>query len=234
MTAENHRGELAALQDLETRFVWALHVDADEPWYLEDDQAAEQRAFVKASLVCPVPGCASPLTSVHHASRRDHFRHLSKVPAHHPESLLHSQGCAAVEAWLRKRYPGSTVRREEYASETGERRADVMLTSAATGQRIAFEIQYSPTRSGEWERRHASYRRMGVLDVWLFGSTGRASGRTLSRAYRPTPTHTTGWPMASPCCSFIRTSERHRCGSRLDRRRSTISSLDGWDVNSSA
>nr|WP_255506759.1 competence protein CoiA family protein [Cryobacterium sp. BB736] len=139
---------------------------------MEDDQAVEHRDFVKSSVVCPVPGCAAPLTTVHSTRKRDHLRHLVGTGGHAAESIFHSQGCALVESWLREKYPRSRVTREEYTSETGERRADVMLTGPQ-GHRVAFEVQYSPLTPDAWRRRHDSYRAQGIVDVWLFGHAGK-------------------------------------------------------------
>lgn len=63
-----------------------------------------------------------------------------------------------------------SVTREEYTDPTGERRADVLLT-AETGQKVAFEVQYSPITREHWQTRHESYRQRGIVDVWFFGHT---------------------------------------------------------------
>lgn len=75
-----------------------------------------------------------------------------------------------MHAWLKDRYPNSKVTREEYTNADGERRADVLLTGRR-GDRVAFEVQYSPLTPAAWKARHDSYRAQGIVDVWLFGST---------------------------------------------------------------
>ncbi|WP_432432648.1 competence protein CoiA family protein [Cryobacterium breve] len=97
---------------------------------------------------------------------------MSDGGGHSRESIFHSQGCALVEEWLRREFPNSHVQREEYTNELGERRADVLLTGPA-GDRVAFEIQYSPITPDAWRNRHESYRRQHIADVWLFGHTGK-------------------------------------------------------------
>jgi len=159
-----------AAQAGETRFVWGNHADSGEPWLLREDSGEEARAFVREHIVCPVPGCSSRLTSVHSRVKRDHLRHPAGVAGHAPESLLHAQGCAIIQHWLRGAYPNSRVRREEYTNEVGERRADVLLTGPK-GHRVAFEIQFSAITESAWRARHDSYQRQGIQDVWLFGNT---------------------------------------------------------------
>ena len=60
------------------------------------------------------------------------------------------------------------VVKAEERTTTGERRADVMLTSP-TGRQVAFEVQYAPLTVKAWRGRHRSYRAAGIVDVWLFG-----------------------------------------------------------------
>lgn len=123
----NHRERVAQFQVGEDRFVWGRTCDTGELWFLEEDMAHERRAFVNASVVCPVPGCEAALTTAHYTTKRDHLRHKAGAGGHGRESVLHSQGCALVESWLKETYPRSTVKREEYTTPQGERRADVLL-----------------------------------------------------------------------------------------------------------
>jgi head-tail adaptor len=159
-----------AAQAGETRFVWGKHAETGEPWLLREDSGEEAREFVRAHIVCPVPGCSSQLTSVHSRVKRDHLRHPAGIAGHAPETLLHAQGCAIIQHWLSVAYPNSRVRREEYSNENGERRADVLLTGPM-GHRVAFEIQFSAITESAWQGRHDSYQRQGIQDVWLFGNT---------------------------------------------------------------
>lgn len=168
--ADEHKARLSAFQGGEERFVWGLDKHTGDLWFLEDDTATESRAFVNERVVCPVPGCAAKLTTAHRTKKRDGLQHFSRGGGHSRESIFHSQGCALIEDWLRRSYPRSTARREEYTNERGERRADVLLTGP-DNDRIAFEVQYSSITPDAWQRRHDSYRQQGVVDVWLFGHT---------------------------------------------------------------
>lgn len=170
--ALDHRVTLAAFQtEGDERFVWGLDTSTDQMFFLAEDQAHEQRAHVTEHVVCPVPGCAAPLTTVHSTVKRDHLRHLGHGGGHGLESFFHSQGCALIQHWLATKYPLCRVVREEYTNEAGERRADMLLTSPSGNERVAFEVQYSPLTHDAWTRRHESYRAQGIEDVWLFGHT---------------------------------------------------------------
>lgn len=172
---------------MEIGFVWGVDRRTGDPWFLPDGTAELNRAHVKSFIRCPVPDCAAQLTTVSLTRGRDHLRHLTDgLPKHSVESRAHSQGCAAVHQWLRGRYPRSTVIREEYTNAEGERRADVLLTGPQ-GHRIAFEVQYSPLTQQAWQERHESYRRQGIVDVWLFGCTTFKPDR--DAWFEPSPMH---------------------------------------------
>ncbi|PZE72890.1 hypothetical protein DEJ27_00045 [Curtobacterium sp. MCPF17_018] len=169
--AFDHRAALTSFQTSgDERFVWGLDRTTDRMFFLEEDQAAAQHGHVRENVVCPVPGCASPLTTVHATTKRDHLRHLTLGGGHGLESVFHAQGCALVHAWLSKEYPHCAVNREDYINAEGERRADVLITHPS-GARVAFEVQYSPLTHDAWTTRHESYRSRDVEDVWLFGHT---------------------------------------------------------------
>ncbi|PZE92497.1 competence protein CoiA family protein [Curtobacterium sp. MCBD17_008] len=169
--AFDHATLLATFQtDGDPRFLWGLNRSTRGLFYLEENQAAEHRDHVVANVTCPVPGCDAQLTTVHSTIKRDHLRHRSSSGGHGPESLFHSQGCALIESWLARRYPACLVKREEYTSAEGESRADVLITHPS-GERIAFEVQYSPLTADAWNDRHERYSARGVRDVWLFGHT---------------------------------------------------------------
>lgn len=185
---DNHKADLAAFQGGEAVFVWGRDTVTDHMWFLKEDAGAADRPFVKERIVCPVPGCGAKLTSAHRATKRDGLTHYSGTGSHSIESIFHSQGCALIEEWLRDRYPKSKVLREEYSNAAGERRADVMLT-AATQERVAFEVQYSPLTPEAWRARHESYARQGIRDVWLFGHTGAQLKVDKDDVLKPNPAH---------------------------------------------
>lgn len=184
----DHPARIREFQSGEDRFVWGRERGSGILWHLEDGAGLTAREYVKSSLTCPVPGCDARLTTVHSESRRDHLRHLTESGGHSAESVFHAQGCAVVEAWLNEKYPRSTATREEYTNDQGERRADVLLTGP-TGHRVAFEVQYSPLTPRAWRERHESYRRQGIVDVWLFGHQGSQLKVDRSNRLRPNDTH---------------------------------------------
>lgn len=186
--ADSHQTGVAAFQRGEAVFVWARVKGTDELWRLDDDTAVEHRAFVKEHLACPVPGCNSKLTTAHRTKKRDGLQHLSGKGGHSRESIFHSQGCALIESWLSEAYPDSSAVREEYTNEAGERRADVLLTGP-TGKKMAFEVQYSPLTPDAWQRRHDSYRDQQIVDVWLFGHTGKQLKFNADGLVKLNPTH---------------------------------------------
>lgn len=169
--AFDHAALLATFQAVgDPRFLWGVDRRTGGLFYLAEDQALEQRDHVVANITCPVPGCDGQLTTVHSTVKRDHLRHRSSAGGHAPESIFHSQGCALIASWLARRYPACHVQREEYTSAEGESRADVLVTHPS-GERIAFEVQYSPLTADAWTDRHERYRARDVRDVWLFGHT---------------------------------------------------------------
>jgi hypothetical protein len=184
----SHKQDLATFQKGEVVFVWGLDTTNGEMWHLQEDTGKVSRPHVKERVVCPVPGCGEKLTSAHRAKKRDGLVHWNSKGGHSIESILHSQGCALIENWLRQRYPNSIARREEYTNEQGERRADVLLT-APTGERVAFEVQYSALTPDAWKRRHDSYRAQGIVDVWIFGHIGSQLKIDKEGLLKPNPTH---------------------------------------------
>lgn len=183
-----HKTELATFQEGERVFVWGHDKVADGMWFLEEGTASEHRSFVNDRIVCPVPGCAAKLTTHHRTNKRDGLVHYSGTGGHSKESLFHSQGCALIESWLRKKYPKSKAQREEYTNEAGVRRADVLLT-APTNQRVAFEVQYSALTPDAWRARHDSYCVQGIVGVWLFGHIGAQLKVDSDGRLKANPTH---------------------------------------------
>lgn len=181
-----HLADIHRFQGGEEAFVWGLDAETGAPWLLMDGSANEHRSYVRSSIVCPVPGCSAALTTVARSRGRDGLKHIAHSGGHSRESIDHANGCAAIESWLRLKYPKSTVNREEYSDPTGERRADIMITSPS-GARIAFEVQYSALTPDAWKARHASYRSQGIVDVWLWGHRGPQMHRGSSGHISLTP-----------------------------------------------
>ena len=169
---EKSEHDLLSFQKNEKRFIYGRLLGDSGLWRLEHGRASELRQWVKDYVRCPVPGCAAPeLTTVRREGGVDGLRHLrAGGEGHSVESLFHIQANALIEDWAKRRFPTAGVKREE-RTESGERRADVMLTSSDGAVKIAFEIQYSPLTPDEWRTRHKSYAREGIADIWLFGHT---------------------------------------------------------------
>ncbi|GEK19875.1 hypothetical protein CXY01_03950 [Cellulomonas xylanilytica] len=168
---------MASFTNGETRLVYARYRNAlpSAPlYYLEDDTVTnEVRAFARQQLICVVPGCPSEgLTAAHRHNKRDGFVHrgTNVTAGHAAESVNHLQGKAAVMAWLARVHPELDARTE--VSLAGRERVADVLVTFRDGQRVAIEVQYAAMKVGEWEERHHSYARMGIVDVWLFGHTG--------------------------------------------------------------
>lgn len=96
---------IAEFLAVETRQVWALRCDTEEPVYLPVGAAKEMRAQARAELMCPYPGCVAEI-STRGGSRPDGFFHL-KAPGHDTgfESEAHLAGKAMVAAWAEDRNP---------------------------------------------------------------------------------------------------------------------------------
>lgn len=172
-----HSEEVARFTNGETRLVYARYRGAlpSAPLYhLEDNTVTKEvRAFTRQHLVCVVPGCPSEgLTAAHRHNKRDGFVHrgTNVTTGHAAESVNHRQGKAAVMAWLARVHPELDARTE--VSLAGRERVADVLVTFRDGQRVAIEVQYAGMKVAEWEERHRSYARMGIVDVWLFGHTG--------------------------------------------------------------
>ncbi len=168
--------------DADTRMVWATErADRSRVVYLEDGTAREMRARTKSELACIVPECDLRLTTHARSTKRDGFAHLGRVDdaLHSAESLMHQQAKAVIVSWLRSKYPGVMVD-PEVLLVNGERRPDVYAENPQTGNRLAFEVQYSALTVREWERRHEWYADHGIVDVWVFGHVGSQRGRARS------------------------------------------------------
>lgn len=172
-----HRADvLARFLDGETRLIFAREGSRAEAELIElpQGEAHAWRQRTRDTLLCPIPDCPAPALKVvaRAPRRRDGFSHLPGAGGHAPESLFHIQGKARIAAWLAERHPEYSVVVEQASSSQRERVADVMAT-APDGRRWAFEVQYAPLTFAAWTARSESYRAQGIVDVWLFGHTGK-------------------------------------------------------------
>lgn len=162
----------------ERRFVYAARRDAAPGLVLlPEGEAQRMRPETKRALMCPVSGCTMPdLTTVDRskAGRRDGYRHLVKGIDHGAERMHHVLAKGLLARWARWAMPGAIAIEEHPSNDTRERIADVFVT-LPDGKRFALEVQYSALSVDAWRKRHESYRRQGVVDVWLFGHAGAQS-----------------------------------------------------------
>jgi len=115
-----------------------------------------------------MPDCPDrTLTTVARTGARDGFSHRRGAGGHGLESLFHQQGKALIARWVREHHPEVQAVIEQ-ATQSGERRSDVMLTWGS-GKQVAVEVQYAALAPGAWRARHESYLAQGIVDVWLWG-----------------------------------------------------------------
>ncbi|MBB2943283.1 hypothetical protein FB565_002996 [Actinoplanes lutulentus] len=153
--------------------VYARDITAPEAplFYLGRGRADEVRAYTRAYLQCPYPDCPAPeLTTAGGSAVRDHFRHLPGSNVRHQrEGINHFTAKHQLARWVRTQAPDAVVHVDDIVLENG-RHPDVY--AIVGGNRIVFEIQYSPLKWPEMRKRRAAYDRIGVTFVWVFGHTG--------------------------------------------------------------
>ncbi|WP_285659982.1 hypothetical protein [Actinomycetospora sp. NBRC 106375] len=116
---------------------------------------------------------------------------------HRPESVWHAAGKQALATWAR-RHPAVKSARVEAWTRDGRRRSDVRIHLHPTGRRsehlasdaaaprrrpgpdglfgvddlagpaVVLELQSAWITDDEWRQRHQDYRRLGMVDVWLW------------------------------------------------------------------
>lgn len=162
----------------ERRFIYGARRHGAPGLVLLPERAAEaRRAPTKSELMCPVPGCPMPdFTTVDRsrAGRRDGYRHLATSVDHGAERMHHVLAKGLLARWARWAVPGATGIEEHPSNDARERIADVMVRLPG-GAQFALEVQYSALSVEAWRERHESYRRDGIIDVWLFGHAGAQS-----------------------------------------------------------
>lgn len=175
MSDEDAQHHATFVHEGERRFIYAARRDGAPGLVLLPERAAEaRRAPTKSELMCPVPGCPMPdLTTVDRsrAGRRDGYRHLATGVDHGAERMHHVLAKGLLARWARWAMPGATAIEEHPSNEARERIADVMVR-LPDGAQFALEVQYSALSVEAWRERHESYRRNGIVDVWLFGHAG--------------------------------------------------------------
>lgn len=176
MTGGGHgRDALAAFLDRQYRQVWAVHQTTGERVFIDWGEATpEMRAYTRAHLCCPVPGCDT-LISARGRTKRDHFFHLGKPGHGEGEGEWHLQAKALLTEWANSQ-EGVVAQEEESVSipSTGSlRRADVMATWPSTGTKVAIEVEYKDYKPEQWADKQADYDTVGVGCTWVFGHLPR-------------------------------------------------------------
>jgi hypothetical protein len=172
MAVGGHGEAIRQFLNGESRQVWAVHRETDEPFFLPEGQAEALRAFTKSSLRCPHPDCTVTI-STRGGSKRDHFFHVNSPPHETGrESEFHLASKAMLSAWLAPRLPeGATVREEETVKDPAThllRRADVMVTGRS-GRQVAYEVEYKSFAVEAWLAKQTDYGAKHIACAWLIG-----------------------------------------------------------------
>jgi hypothetical protein len=135
---------------------------------MPDGHADELRADAHAGrLICPVPGCPSPLlTTRGPLERRHHFvhRHAPEDPGH---ARAYSRRVAQhlLRDWASALDPRLTVSTDETIADTDT----TVLVTSPTGRRLAICFVDGRLGADAWEHDHHTLRAAGVIDAWIFG-----------------------------------------------------------------
>lgn len=136
--------------------------------FMPEGQAAVFRpAAHTGRLICPVPGCPSPLlTTRGPADRRHHFvhRHAPEDPNH---SLAYNRRVAQqlLHDWASAQDPRLTVTTDE----TIQGVPVTVLVASPTGRRLAICFIDGRLGADAWEDHHDALRAADVIDAWIFG-----------------------------------------------------------------
>jgi hypothetical protein len=136
-----------------------------------DGKREELKAWDKEGLFsCPY--CGLPLTLVWGTVRFRHFRHpsgnLCMISKNEPETREHILGKMRLYEQAVRWFPQALRIEMEYRLPNGERIADVYVEDR-DGRAYVFEYQRARIPEKEFLERRASYRQMGVCDIWVFG-----------------------------------------------------------------
>jgi hypothetical protein len=173
----------------------------DELVFLPDGAADRFRAAAQAGeLVCPVPGCPSPLLTTRGSTkRRHHFVHRQAPPnPAHQRAYVRRVATQLLADWIRVAHPRSTV---ETDVPVGEVPVTVLVTGPAGAQ---FAVVFVDRRLGvdAWWDANLELERAGMAGGWIFAP----------RQYLRYPQPTTG---ATPDDPAVR--DRQRGDIVLDR-----------------
>ena len=189
-----------ALGDERQVYARSTKAEDGELVFLPDDAADRFRAAAQAGeLVCPVPGCPSPLVTTRGpAERRHHFVHRQAPPdPAHQRAYVRRVATELLANWIRVAHAPSV--------ETDARVGEVSVTVLVTGPAGArFAVVFVDRRLGvdAWWDADFELERAGVARGWIFAP----------RQYLRYPQPTTG---ATPEDPAVR--DRQRGDIVLDR-----------------
>jgi hypothetical protein len=134
---------------------------------LPDGEAEQFRAAAQSGeLVCPVPGCPSPLlTTRGPRTRRHHFVHRQAPPdPEHQRAYVRRIATALITDWIHTAHPRSRV-------ETDVTVAGVSVTALVTGPSgLRFAVVFVDRRLGTnaWRDLDEQLARQRVTRGWIF------------------------------------------------------------------
>lgn len=148
--------------------------------FLPDGAAERFRAAAQAGrLVCPVPGCPSPLlTTRGPAERRHHFVHRQAPPdPAHQRTYVRRVATELLATWVRSAHPRSNVQTD---AQVGEVAVTVLVTGPAGAQ---FAVVFVDRRLGvdAWYDADSELERAGITSA----VTSRLTGRCFARCAPP-------------------------------------------------
>jgi hypothetical protein len=157
----------AALGDERQVYARSTTSAAESLFFLPDGAAEQFRnAARRAELVCPVPGCPSPLiTTRGPESRRHHFVHLqAPADSEHQRIYVRRVATEIIADWVSAAHPRSTV--ETNATVAGQTIA--VLVTGPGGER--FAVMFIDRRLGvdAWRNSDYALERAGLVRGWIF------------------------------------------------------------------
>jgi hypothetical protein len=135
--------------------------------FLPDGEAERFRSAAQSgALVCPVPGCPSPLlTTRGPTTRRHHFVHRQAPPdPDHQRAYVRGVASELITDWIRTVHPRSTLEADVTVAGVG-------VTALVTGPSgLRFAVVFVDRRLGAdaWWDADFELERAGLVRGWIF------------------------------------------------------------------
>jgi len=149
------------------------------------------------------------------------------------ESVRHMRGKVVLAQWLREQFPQATTTLEERLPEPN-RIADIFVAHA-DGRRWAVEFQCAPLELGEWQHRHATYRKANIVDIWIIGDNRREKQEAFIEAIIAAAREVMFLdPLVTPARIWLRWPVTHdtlrewQRNGNMDGRKASPLLLEGW------